>query len=174
MFPRLGVSRDLNTYSYEEVGAAESRKRVERGFIWIFCILQLVVPPLVIDFYPFTTMPMYSDSLRRISLFSVKEDAGAELSLVDFQLQSNYLANPVARIGRKQAPTLNTLPEIIPDQVLLSHVRDRLRHYPCVKAATVTQRIYGALERQGRATAGVVDQKSWDVENQFYACGGQK
>ena len=147
-----------------------SRQRAEKAFVIAFCLLQLVISPVVVDFYPFSSMPMYSDSLRRLSLFTLVDERGRVVSSRDFQLQSNYLANRHARIGRRQPPTINSSTQILPDQVLVPHITELLRTFPCIRTLSVVQKIYGGLETEGRRTVGVVEEKNWEIANPAYAC----
>ena len=58
----------------------------ERVFLGLFVAANILVPLLLIEFYPFTIAPMYDTRLREVTLYAVRGPSGQPLPARDFGL----------------------------------------------------------------------------------------
>jgi len=71
----------------------------ERWVISTFVALNLVIPPLVLDLYPFSRFPMFSDRPSAIYWLDARDAAGHPVNLGRLGIPGVYLANPEPKLG---------------------------------------------------------------------------
>lgn len=137
-------------------------RRGEIGFILTFVILFTALPPLLVDFYPFSIMPMYSDNSVRMSRFEVFDAQAKALAPNIYGLHDLYLVNPHPLIGSQAPQTLNAnsnnpylpLQELLSPEILSSWLRkqDSDGH----SDITIVQTVIGQVTIDQRSTIGEI------------------
>jgi hypothetical protein len=90
-------------------------RRGEWIAILLFVALNVAVPLLKVELYPFSRFPMFAGVPRQVAFYRVADPFGRELSARDFGLELNSDDNP-GRVGHGflPPPTLNE-PGVVPD-----------------------------------------------------------
>lgn len=83
------------------------RSTLELTFCCFFMTLFALLPPLVIDLYPFSTYPMFSQAPTSLYRYTVADPLGQPLNPWQFSLHPLYIANPNPKIGIRFSTTLN-------------------------------------------------------------------
>ena len=68
---------------------------LQKLFVVVFVLANLILPFAIGELFPFTTAPMFRDQPRSYCEFAVFSPAGQALPLETFGLQRNYDGNPV-------------------------------------------------------------------------------
>ncbi len=81
---------------------------IQKLFVVLFVLANLILPFVVEEIFPITTAPMFRDSPTSYCDFRVIDPEGQELPLADFGLQRNYDGNPIGYgSGRLPADSLD-------------------------------------------------------------------
>jgi hypothetical protein len=134
-----------------------------------FCLLNLAIPLVITDLYPFSRAPMFADAPRRYCNYRLVAPDGQELALAEFALQRNYWGNPLGvGVGYVPPESFDRFGEVPPENELLAHVRAQLARRPDLAFVNLTREVVGP-HKNGRV--GVVEWSFWRVENPHAAEG---
>ena len=76
---------------------------------WVWAVVvfgQLILAPLFVDLFPFSSMPMFSAAPSRLFALQIMDEHGRTLPLSKFGIEPVYLANPNPRIGMRNPGSL--------------------------------------------------------------------
>jgi len=129
-------------------------EKIQLCFIGLFVFVNLLVPLLVEDLYPFTSAPMFRDQPRQYCNYEVFGPDGARLPKEDFLLQRVYDGNPTALgVGIKPPPVLEQpFGDVASQDEVTQHVRQQLVRYPDLTYVTVVQEVVSP-DNDGRLVA---------------------
>ena len=145
--------------------------------VGLFVVMNLAVPLVIEDFFPFTTTPMFRDRPRfysRYLVYEVRADEVCELSaeqqitaLAALQLNRTYDGNPPGLgVGQVPPPTLDRFSDTLSDQPgeheVRAHVIARLSRLPDLKRIEVLRDIVGP---QSSGHVGVVQTERWRFDS---------
>ena len=138
------------------------KRKLELISVGLFVVVNLLVPALWSELYPFTIAPMFSDSPKVYCNYVVFDPLGNRLPLKDFQLQRNYDGNPVGLgAGIKPLPTIDVFGSV-PDRITLTeHVKRQLEKHPELEYVTVVQEVVGPISNE---RVGVVRRNEFSVK----------
>jgi hypothetical protein len=143
--------------------ARSPRGRRELLVAGLFVAFSIAIPLVCTEWYPFSRAPMFSDAPRLYCDYSVQDDAGRSLPLVDFGLQRNYWGNPLGvGVGFEPPPSVDSFGAIAPAEEVAAHVTNGLKRYPDLPAVVVTQTVVGA---RADGTVGSTATTTWRIEN---------
>ena len=71
------------------------RGRRDLLFIATFVLLNVLIPLLIMDLYPFSRAPMFADAPQLYCDYQLFDPRGNALDVLDFGLHRNYWGNPV-------------------------------------------------------------------------------
>ena len=150
------------------------RHRRELWVVGAFCALWLVVPPFVVELYPFSSMTMFAVPVKQCCVYEVRTPSGRRLSNRRFGLQMNNPHDPPVRslgrhgYGRKSPFSINRYEELPSREVVVEQVRRSLRKFPKLKFVYVTQKVIGATDS---AHVGLMAVHTWKVRRLHGASG---
>ena len=121
------------------------RHRAEILFCSLFVAVNLIVPMLCDDLYPFTSAPMFRDHPRQYCNYSVFAPEGNELPAADFLVQRVYDGNPPGvGVGIAPPPVLEQVFGTVADRRQVSqHVRKILSKRSDLSSVVVGQDVFG-------------------------------
>ncbi len=129
----------------------------------IFLALNVLVPLPTVDFYPFTTVPMFSETFEVHCEYQVFDPSGLELTALSFGLHLNHGGNPIGfRGGTEQPATLNSFGEIQSEAEVAAHVQEQLKEWPDLAFVRVVQQVVGPVSEK---QVGVVERHEWVIPN---------
>lgn len=134
----------------------------------VFLLLNIVVPVIWGDIYPFTSAPMFRDSPTKYCNYRVYGPDGQQLDPEAFLVQRIYDGNPVGYgVGVKPPPVLEEFGVERDEAYCRQHVLAQLSSegnwkYPFVE---IEQEVIGPVDEQ---RIGVVRTDRWRVENPYY------
>lgn len=139
------------------------RGRLELLAVGTFVFLNVALPLLIMDLYPFSRAPMFADAPLRCCDYHVYDPRGQELTLVDFGLQRNYWGNPIGvGVGFLPPETVDQFGTIASQQEVTEMVRRRLAAFPYLTFVDVQQ---DEIADQDGQRVGVVSSKRWRIPN---------
>jgi hypothetical protein len=139
------------------------RGRRDLFFIATFVLLNVLIPLLIMDLYPFSRAPMFADAPQLYCAYQLYDQKGNALDVLDFGLHRNYWGNPVGEgVGFKPPLTLDQFGVIGDPEAITTHVQGRLRQRPDLAYVDVVQEVIG--DEDGRRV-GVIRKRRWRVEN---------
>ena len=142
------------------------RGRRDLFFIATFLLLNVLIPLLIVDLYPFSRAPMFADAPHLYCDYQIFDPRGNALDVLDFGLHRNYWGNPVGEgVGINPPQTVDQFGVIGDPEKITTHVQSRLRQRPELAYVEVVQKVIG--DEDGRRV-GVVRQHSWRVQNPVY------
>lgn len=148
----------------------DSQKKRSAGWIAIFLILNVAIPLALMDLYPFSRGPMFSDSPRHYSQFRVMSPEGKELDLMDFGLHRIYWGNPPGSgSGYFLPPTIDHFGSIPDTTTIAQQVQKKLQEMPNLSHVNVVHETVGDVDGN---RVGVVSRVEIQVDNPAYS--GQK
>jgi len=116
---------------------------IQRIFVSIYVVAILVLPFVVGDIYPSTTMARFREPVAGLCRFTVTDPAGRQLPLSAFDLHRNFNGLPVGLgVGRQPAPSLDRFGQDLSLEALVP-TREELRQW-------MAQRWDQALESLGQ------------------------
>lgn len=129
----------------------------EWAFIVLFVCAHALVAPLVVDLYPLSTMPMFSDRTRAITEVEVFAPDGQPLRAASFGLGSSYLANPSPRYGISPPVSAARQGQLLSaDEVSEAVLRAVRTRGVDLAFVDVVQRVVGPLDTGAHGRVGVV------------------
>ena len=129
--------------------------------LFAFLVGNLAVPPFVGDLYPFTVVPMFSDSPQVYCNYLVYDPEGSLLRADDFQLQREYDGNPVGLgAGLVPRPTLDRFGTVPDERAVVDHVARRLAAMDDLRYVDVVQEVIGQVSSE---KVGVLRTSQWRV-----------
>jgi len=119
------------------------REKLQLFFVGLFVFVNVLVPLLIDDLYPFTSAPMFRDQPRRYCNYEVYGPNGERIPNEDFLLQRVYDGNPPGiGVGIKPPAVLEKQFGDVADQDQVTrHVREQLVRYPNLAHVTVVQKV---------------------------------
>ena len=127
----------------------------------------VVVPIAVVDFYPFTLFPMFTDSPSTLGSFRIYSSSGTELSAPAYEIHSNYLWSSIAVLRQAKKNTLNASPhqEIFDERAIVTHFSDICNRKPNLFYDTFVLKHTGMTKIQANVSSGVRRwSNSWSLE----------
>ncbi len=160
------------------------RGRKELLVIGGFVLLNLLIPLLIVDLYPFSRAPMFADAPREYCNYRLFGPDGKELHLYDASgkelvrvfgepvpalgLHRNYWGNPIGSgVGFLPPPTLDEFGSIPSREEITTHLQKQLQGRPELAYVEVVQEVIGDIDGQH---VGVIKEKTqrWRVDNPAY------
>lgn len=137
----------------------------ERLIVPFTALLLVLLPPVVREFYPFSSFHVFVDNPKQYSYYEVETPSGQPLPLVSFGLHRNYIGNGGYNLtlpgphrgGAALPPCLDLFGQVADSKTVKDRVRGRLERGQSVR---VRQIVIGPTENQG---VGVLSDKSWMV-----------
>ncbi len=161
-----------------------ARGRKELLAIGVFVLLNLLIPVLIVDLYPFSRAPMFADRPQSYCEYHVYGPDGRELHLERpdgnglvqvfgepipaLGLHRNYWGNPIGSgVGFVPPTTVDTFGTVPPRDEVTAHLQQRLRARPDLPYVDVVRQVIGDLDGQ---KVGVIEDRTqrWRVENPAY------
>jgi hypothetical protein len=144
------------------------RGRRDLIFIAVFVLLNVVIPLLIVDLYPFSRAPMFADAPQVYCNYQLYDPSGQALDVLDFGLHRNYWGNPVGEgVGFRPPRSIDEFGAVPDASVVTDHLLIRLRQRPDLRYVEVVQEVIGAVDDQ---KVGELPKQrlSWCVENPAY------
>lgn len=144
------------------------RDKIALATAGVFLLLNIIVPVVWGDIYPFTSGPMFRDSPTRYCNYSVYGPDGQRLAAEAFLVQRIYDGNPVGYgVGIKPPEVLEEFGVERDEAYCRQHVLKHLsaepnRRYPFVE---IVQEVIGPVDNE---RVGVVRTDRWRVENPHF------
>lgn len=127
-----------------------------------FLLLNLAVPALWGDIFPFTAAPMFRDAPRVYCVYRAYDPSGKEVSLESLLLQRIYDGNPPGYgVGIKPPETLAQFGEVPDEATLRKHVTEQLADLPDLPFVDVEQDLIGCTDGE---CLGVLETRRFRVE----------
>jgi hypothetical protein len=146
-----------------------SRRAFELSFIGIFLFGHLVIAPLVVDLYPFSTFPMFSDKIRQANMTVVLGPGGERLDPVRFALGPNDLANPAPRQGVRPARSALRREGLLSEAQISDLVKEEFQRDSLAPAfVDVDQLTIGPIESDHKQSIGIVAELRTRVINAWH------
>jgi len=142
------------------------RSRRELWAVAGFCTLWLIVPPVVVELYPFSAMTMFAVPVEQCCSYEVRSPSGRRLSNRRFGLQMNNPHDPPVTslgrhgYGRKSPFSINRYGKPPSRDVVVEQVGRSLKKYPKLKFVYVTQKVIGAKDSRH---VGLLAVHTWKV-----------
>ena len=162
------LHNDANCYWRE---GAESRwvesmrGRKELLAIALFCVINLLVPALFVELYPFTRVTMYSDSPTICYSYKIYDPQGNQLPDIEFGVQSDYDGNwPRVGFGFS-LPTINRVGRPADQAAITDWIEKRLERFPSLSYVDVYKEIMGPIDNQ---RFGLIRREHWRIRNPHY------
>jgi hypothetical protein len=135
-------------------------------FITVFVAPNLLIPLLIVDLYPFSRAPMFSDAPKVYCDYHLFDPNGNEFRPLDFGLQRNYWGNPVGEgVGFLPPATVDQFGTVATTEDVSAHLRRLLLRKPGLAYVNVVQEVIGDMDGQ---RVGVIRTVSWRVDNPAY------
>jgi hypothetical protein len=148
-----------------------SRGRKELLLIGTFVLLNLLIPLLIVDLYPFSRAPMFEDAPQCYCDYHLYGPEGRDLGeegLLAFGLHRNYWGNPIgAGVGFIPPPTVDTFGTVASQDKVTAHLEQKLRTRPELAYVEVVQEIIGDVDGHQVGTIEARTQR-WRVANPVY------
>jgi len=160
------------------------RGRKELLVIGGFVLLNLLVPMLIVDLYPFSRSPMFADAPQLYCDYHLYGPDGKELHLErpdgkglvrvfgepvpTFGLHRNYWGNPIgAGVGFIPPRSADEFGTVASRDEVTAHLEKQLLARPELPYVEVVQEVIGDLDGQ---KVGVIEEKTqrWRVDNPAY------
>ena len=150
------------------------RGRKQFRCLLVVVVLQISVPFVVHELYPFSAATMFAYSLDQVAVYSVVAPDGERLSRRSFGLQINNPHDPpVMTLGRygygrmspstiQQRGSAAPYGNVASRQDVFRQVQSRLLTMPHLPYVRVTQSVLGPLDSQ---QVGVMRKQTWKVMN---------
>lgn len=145
--------------------SATPRGRRELAVLGLFALAHLVIPPLALELFPFTVLPVFCDTPQRYCKYRVWGPDGEEIpedELPGFGLHHQYWGIPPEfPSGREPAPTIHAFGEV-PDEVWVrDEIARRLASRGGPEWVTVERTVVGPRED---GSVGVVSRSErWTI-----------
>jgi len=142
------------------------RGRVELLLAGLFVLLNVGIPLLIVDLFPFSRAPMFEDAPVLYCNYIVSDPQGSQLDpksdeLVDLGLQRNYWGNPLGSgVGFHPPPTIDRVGEVASAEEVRRQVESYLRLHPELAYLDVVQEILGPISSR---QVGVMKQHRWRI-----------
>jgi hypothetical protein len=137
----------------------------EKVFVYVFMLVNLSVPPLALEFYPFTTVPLFPSAPQFYCRYDITDLDGKPYHLLRFDLHRSDWG------GRRDWPSglqyhygFNRFGVVPTQEELTVHLQEALRHSPGLPGLRVTQYVYG---KKGRGV-GEIQTQMFRVENIYH------
>lgn len=144
------------------------RGRKELFLVGGFVLLNLLIPLLVVDLYPFSRAPMFADAPRLYCDYHLFGPGGEQLSLLTFGLHRNYWGNPIgAGVGFLPPPTVDRFGIIASREEVTAHLQNQLRARPELTFVEVVQEVISDVDGQHVGAMEAMTQR-WRVDNPAY------
>lgn len=145
-------------------GSRSPRGRVELLLAGLFVLLNLGIPLLIVDLFPFSRAPMFEDAPVLYCNYLVHDPQGKPFTgdrLIDLGLQRNYWGNPLGSgVGFHPPPTIDRVGEVASAEDVRKCVERYLRLHPELAYLDVVQEILGPISSH---QVGVMQQHSWRI-----------
>ncbi len=140
------------------------RGRKEFLLVAGFVLLNLLIPLLIVDLYPFSRAPMFADAPQLYCAYHLYGPRGEELSLLEFGLHRNYWGNPLgAGVGFLPPASVDRFGSVASRDEVTAHLHERLHGRPDLAHVEVVQEVIGDRGQQ----VGVIPEMTqrWRIEN---------
>ncbi len=128
--------------------------------VGLFCLLNILIPCLIMDLYPFSSAPMFADAPRHYCDYELMGPNEEPLDLKSFGLQRNYWGNPLGSgVGYFPPDSIDRFGEIGSEGQIITQVQRSLTDHPDLEFVDVTQRVIGDTGEN----VGQIDLRVWRV-----------
>jgi hypothetical protein len=135
----------------------------EKLVIALFVGLNVVVPLLTTELYPFTRAPMFADAPQHYCVYEIYDPPGNRLSEIDFGVQRNYWGNPIGvGVGFRPPPTVDEFGGVAELDAVSAAIAQHLSRFPELAYVDVVQKVIGPTDQD---TIGTVATQRWRVDN---------
>ena len=139
--------------------------RGEKAFVSLFVVLNLTVPFIALEFYPFTAIPPFPSAPQFYCRYEVSDFEGQKLHQRPFGLhRSDWGGRRNWPAGRTYLPGFNTFGVVPTEQELSDHLESVLEKFPHLPGIKVVQYIYG---KKG-LSVGLLDTRRLEIINPSY------
>ena len=136
--------------------------RGEKTFVTLFVVLNLTVPFIALEFYPFTTIPLFPSAPQFYCRYEVSDFEGQKLHPRLFGLhRSDWGGRRNWPAGRTYLHGFNTFGVVATTQELTDHLESVLEKSPHLPGVKVVQYIYG---KKG-LSVGLLDTRRLEIIN---------
>jgi hypothetical protein len=141
----------------------ETPRRRELAAFFLFCLLNVLVPVITVDLFPFSRAPMFADAPRRFCTFKVYAPDGRELPVREFGLHRNYWGNPLGvGCGFHPPESLDQFGTVPDRETIVAHVEEQLVRWPEYPFVDVVREVTGACDAR---TIGQTEWTRWRIPN---------
>jgi len=138
----------------------------EKAAVLLYVVANLTVPFVFLEFYPFTTVPLFTGAPRYYCRYEIETWAGVRHPPRHFALHRTDLGDKRGwPTGLRKHWGFNRFGVVPSERELAQHLRSALPQFPWMRGVTVTQHVYGA---DGNGV-GKVKTVTVRVENPHYA-----
>ncbi len=160
----------IETAAREPTTHCPSPPRRQRDIVYIaaFVLLNLLVPALIVDLYPFSRAPMFADAPQVYCDYHLFDPDGHKLRPVDFGLRRNYWGNPVGLgVGYLPPQSVDRFGSVAGQEKITAAIQTRLRQLPSLAFVDVVQDVIG--DKDGEHV-GVLPNRTrrWRVDNPVF------
>lgn len=139
------------------------RRRLELGVVGAFATLNLVVPVLTAELFPFSRFWLFADAPRRYCHYEIRTSEGKPVPPQALGLQRNYNgAQPYRYHGRVLPPTIDRFGDVAREEEVRAQARGFLAEHPAIRFLDVQQDVIGAADQD---RVGVVSTRRWRIYN---------
>ncbi|HEY6197080.1 MAG TPA: hypothetical protein VI231_00590 [Candidatus Binatia bacterium] len=150
----------------------------------VFCALTIIVPLFTSDYFPFSPMPMFSDSPRSLILFAAYLPDGTRADPARFGLQINYVANVHPKLSAHPPASLNgctgvmgntcygdnlaPVDRLVSEDTLRRHVEPYLQKQSDIPWIRIEEKILAVDPASGGQRVAITDRGEWKIANPYY------
>ena len=139
--------------------------RNEKIFVWLFIALNLTVPFVAHEFYPFTAIPLFPSAPQFYCEYEVSDFNGNSLNLRYFSLhRSDWGGRRDWPAGLHYSHGFNTFGVVPTEQELREHLESVMRQTPDFAGVKVAQHVYG---KKG-SSVGLLETRRFEIVNPNY------
>ncbi len=148
---------------YRRLLIPDAQSWKEQLFVLVMAGLSLIVPPLVVDFYPWSTFPMFSDAPRSLVTTRVLDADGKPLALSAVGISDYYFANPNPRANTPLQRDRSASHRFWRPDEFVPMVSRALASGAATAPLTFEQRLIGEIRIGERRTVGPVAHRVWKI-----------
>lgn len=135
----------------------------ERGVVVSLATILLIVPPVVVEFYPLSSFPMFSDDPLTRVFSTASDESGASIPLPSIGIIDLYLGNPNPIVNIKPQRPTDAAYRFWTTEEFAPFIQEALRTKKGAEPILFTQELVGAKPDGVFMRIGVIDKRSWSI-----------
>lgn len=135
----------------------------ERAIVVSVASVVLVAPLAVVELYPLSSFPMFSDAPRTRVFSTARDDAGRSIPLSLIGITDIYLANPDPIINIKLQRPIEAAYRFWSADEFSPFIQEALQRKVITGPISFTQELVGMKSNGDFLSVGVIDKRTWSV-----------